>query len=244
MQFSTSEDNQEKVTIKVYEGERAYVRDNNLLGSFTLDNIAPAKARTPRIKVTFDVDQNGVLQVSAEESGRVSNIVIKNEKGRLSKTDIDRMVEQAEKMKVEDDRVRARVESRNSLETFCFSLKSTMAEDSKGLIPSNNKETINKICDDALNWLDSDIGRKADGETIDARYKEIEKISHPILLPYYDAKFKAEHPEGAPSSSSSTPPSSSSSSSPEGDSQQTSGSSSGQSRGPSYTNSPNVDEVD
>ncbi|KAA6394193.1 MAG: putative Heat shock cognate 70 kDa protein [Streblomastix strix] len=245
MTFSTSEDNQEKVTVKVYEGERAYVRENNFLGSFQLSGIPPAKSRVPRIKVSFDVDANGVLQVSAEEtalskSGLKSHITIKNEKGRLSKEDIEKMVTQAEKMKAEDDKIRARVESRNSLETFCFSLKGTMI-DSGSRIEDQDKQHINDLCDQALQWLDSDEkdgGRKASAEQIDSKYKDIERITHPILIAYYDRKFKEEHPDNPP-------PASGNATTGQDGSQQGGGPGvDGSAEGPSYTEHTNVDDVD
>ncbi|KAH7829764.1 putative cytosolic heat shock 70 protein [Monocercomonoides exilis] len=241
MMFTTSEDNQEMVTVKVYEGERAVVRENNFLGSFKLQGIPPAKSRAPRIKVTFDVDQNGVLQVSAEEtalsgsSGLKSHITIKNERGRLSQNEIQQMVDMAEKMKVEDEKIKHRVEARNSLETFCYSLKSTM-EEAGDKMEESDKQTINQMADAALEWIDSDEIKKVDAEVIDGRYKEIEKVAHPLLIAYYDKKFQAEHPEGKPEDpsagqSSSSEPSSSSNSYE-------------QPPPPSYHAASNVDEVD
>lgn len=240
--FSTSHDNQEMVTVKVYEGERAHVRDNNFLGSFQLTGIPPAKSRVPRIKVKFDVDANGVLEVSAEEtalsnSGIKSHITIKNEKGRLTQEEIDRMVADAERMKADDEKVRLRVEARNSLETFAFSLKST-CEEAGDLMPQEDKDAINTAADNALEWIESEDARGADAETIDAKYKEVEHIAHPLLIKYHDAKFQKEK---AASESQNTTDSTTSSSSPSGE---TGGSEYQAPPPPSYHSSSNVDEVD
>jgi L1 cell adhesion molecule like protein len=249
MTFSTSEDNQEMVNVKVYEGERAYVRENNFLGSFQLRGIPPAKSRVPRIKVTFNVDANGVLEVTAEEialssasgGGIKSHITIKNEKGRLSQQEIENMLAQAEKMKAEDDKIRARVEARNSIETFCFSLKQT-CDDAKDRMSESDKEAIKSAADAALEWIDGDEGKKADADTINARYKDIEKIAHPILIQMYDKKFKEEHPD-VPPAGTANPADTSSSTSSSGPSADPSQPPPPQ-YAPSYHTKTSVDEVD
>ena len=191
--FSTYADNQNAVDIRVFEGERQFTKDNNLLGTFRLEGIPPMPRGVPQIEITYEIDSNGILNVSAVEksTGKSSNITIKNEKGRLSTDDIEKMVSEAEQHAEEDKLRMAKVEKRNELESYLYNARNSMHDEKvKETLGEDDVKKVEEVVTKGISWLDEHSDEEP--EVYEEQRKSVETEIQPIMMKLYASKMPTE----------------------------------------------------